>query len=198
MEVLTHSSGASRMPSSSARPTAAAARLHPCSENWPWRPTLCPRGVPPRLTRPGFRAVRKARGDEAGEQELLVVATNTDPQAALANCRRQLAIETLFAACRTRGLNLEDSHLIHPERIAKLIAVLALAFISAHATGAARHRPIIIKTHKRKAQSIFRVGFDRLRKILVQGDRNAVQCWNAIMTGQSPDQWNSTARPNSP
>src|SRR3954463_13595153 len=39
----------------------------------------------------------------------------------------------------------------------------------AHATGEwqAKHRPIIIKTHKRRAQSIFRVGFDLLRKILL-------------------------------
>jgi hypothetical protein len=56
--------------------------------------------------------------------------------------------------------------MIHPDRIGKLLAVLAVAFAFAHATGEwqAKHRPIIIKTHKRRAQSIFRVGFDLPRK----------------------------------
>ena len=98
--------------------------------------------------------------------DLLVVATNTDPKIALAHYRRRWAIETLFAATKTRGFNFEDTHLIHPDRIGKLLAVLAVAFAFAHATGEwqAKHRPIIIKTHKRRAQSIFRVGFDLPRK----------------------------------
>ena len=73
-------------------------------------------------------ATRLANGD------LLVVATNTDPKTALAKYRRRWDIETLFAACKSRGFNLEDTHLVHPERIAKLMAVLALAFALAHAT----------------------------------------------------------------
>src|SRR4051794_1922591 len=98
--------------------------------------------------------------------DLLVVATNTDPKIALAHYRRRWGIETLFAATKTRGFNLEDTHLIHPDRIGKLLAVLAVAFAFAHATGEgqAKHRPIIIKTDKRRAQSIFRVGFDLPRK----------------------------------
>src|SRR3954449_7769709 len=83
--------------------------------------------------------------------ELLVVATNTDPKSALAHYRRRWEIETLFAATKTRGFNLEDTHIVHPDRIGKLLAVLAVAFAFAHATGEwqAKHRPIIIKTHKR-------------------------------------------------
>jgi hypothetical protein len=98
--------------------------------------------------------------------DLLVVATNTDPKIALAHYRRRWEIETLFAATKTRGFNFEDTHIIHPDRIGKLLAVLAVAFAFAHATGEwqAKHRPIIIKTHKRRAQSIFRVGFDLPRK----------------------------------
>src|SRR4051812_23347319 len=49
--------------------------------------------------------------------DLLVVATNTDPKIALAPYRRRWAIETLFAATKTRGFNFEDTHLIHPDRI---------------------------------------------------------------------------------
>ena len=120
--------------------------------------------------------------------DLLVVATNTDPQIALAQYRRRWEIETLFAATKTRGFNFEDTHLIHPDRIGKLLAVLAVAFAFAHATGEwqAKHRPIIIKTHKRRAQSIFRVGFDLLRKILLAAHDEAISWWQLLIAGQPP------------
>ena len=125
-------------------------------------------------------ATRLASGD------LLVVATNTDPKIALAQYRRRWEIETLFAATKTRGFNLEDTHLVHPDRIGKLLAVLAVAFAFAHATGEwqAKHRPIIIKTHKRRAQSIFRVGFDLLRKILLTAPNEAISWWQRVITNQ--------------
>ena len=53
-----------------------------------------------------------------------MVATNTDPKVALAHYRRRWEIETLFAATKTRGFNLEDTHIVHPDRIGKLLAVL--------------------------------------------------------------------------
>jgi hypothetical protein len=120
--------------------------------------------------------------------ELLVVATNCDPETALANYKRRWEIETLFAACKSRGFNLEDSHLTHPERIAKLLAVLAIAFAFAHATGQwrAKHRQIIIRTHARKAQSIFRYGYDLLRRILLLDIPRAITIWRQFFAGKSP------------
>ncbi len=121
-------------------------------------------------------------------RDLLVVATNTDPKIALAQYRRRWEIETLFAATKTRGFNLEDTPIIHPARIGKLLAVLAVAFAFAHATGEwqAKHRPIIIKTHKRRAQSIFRVGFDLLRRILLAAHNEAIHGWRLLIAGQPP------------
>ncbi len=49
--------------------------------------------------------------------ELLVVTTNTEPKTALAHYKRRWEIETLFAAVKSRGFNLEDTHLVHPERL---------------------------------------------------------------------------------
>jgi Transposase DDE domain len=120
--------------------------------------------------------------------DVLVVATNTDPKIALAHYRRRWAIETLFAATKTRGFNVEDTHLIHPDRSGKLLAVLAVAFAFAHATGEwqAKHRPILLKTHKRRAQSIFRVGFDLLRTILLSAHNEAIHWWRLIIAGPPP------------
>src|SRR5215212_8134966 len=89
--------------------------------------------------------------------DLLVVATNTDPKIALAHYRRRWEIETLFAATKTRGFNFEDTHLVHPDRIGQLLAVLAVAFAFAHATGEwqAKHRPIIIKTQGSRINPVY-------------------------------------------
>jgi hypothetical protein len=121
-------------------------------------------------------------------RDLLVVATNTDLKIALAHYRRRWEIETLFAATKTRGFNLEDTHLVHPDRIGKLLAVLAVVFAFAHATGEwqAKCRPIILKTHNRRAQSIFRLGFDPLRKSLLDGHEAAVRCWRLLIAGRPP------------
>src|SRR4051812_11620497 len=70
----------------------------------------------------------KLSATRLASKDLLVVATNTDPKTALAHYRRRWEIETLFAATKTRGLNLEDTHITRPDRVAKLSAVLAIAF----------------------------------------------------------------------
>ena len=127
-------------------------------------------------------ATRLARG------ELLVVATNSEPKTALANYKRRWQIETLFAALKSRGFNLEDTHLLHPERIAKLLAVLAIAFAFAHATGQWRAtcREIVIRAHTRRAQSIFRYGYDLLRQILLIDQPRAIHLWRSFLVGKSP------------
>src|SRR5215217_3201556 len=127
-------------------------------------------------------ATRLASGD------LLVVATNTDPKIALAQYRRRCEIETPFAATKTRGFNFEDTHLIHPDRMGKLLAGLAVAFSFALANTEwqAKHRPTLIETPKRRAQSIFRVGFDLLRKILLTAPNEATSWWQRVIAGQPP------------
>ena len=118
--------------------------------------------------------------------DLLVVATNTDPKIALAQYRRRWEIETLFAALKARGFNLEDPHLVHPDRIGKLLAVLAVAFAFAHAIGEwqTKQRPIALKVHNRRAQSVFRLGFDLLRKTLLEANEAAVPCWRLLVAGR--------------
>jgi hypothetical protein len=98
--------------------------------------------------------------------ELLIVATNHRPKTALADYRLRWGIETLFAALKTRGFNLESTHFCHTERLSKLIALLALAFCWAMLTGLwhHQHHPIPLKSHGRRAKSLFRCGCDFLRR----------------------------------
>ena len=101
--------------------------------------------------------------------ELLIVVTNDAPKEALATYAQRWEIETLFGALKTRGFNLEDSHMTKPERVSKLIAILATAFCWAHKVGDWLHKakPIRLKSHQRPAKSIFRYGFDEIRRCLI-------------------------------
>lgn len=83
-------------------------------------------------------------------------------------------METLFRVFKTRGLCLESTHLKDPQRISTLFGLLTLALYWAMSTGQflAHHNPIPIKTHGhksngRKSKSVFRLGFDHIRYILL-------------------------------
>ncbi len=103
---------------------------------------------------------------------LLIVATSDSPQTAISDYAARWGIETLFGIFKTRGFCLESTHLKDDERLSKLIALLTLALCWAHRIGEWRieQSPIPIKKHGRKAKSIFRVGFDHLRQILLNLD----------------------------
>ena len=101
--------------------------------------------------------------------ELLTIASRSRPSWALAIYRKRWKIETLFAALKTRGFNLESTHMAKPEKISTLMALLAMASSVACKVGlwalgknVARWRR---KAHGRLARSIFATGLDALRKL---------------------------------
>lgn len=98
--------------------------------------------------------------------ELVIIATNTNAEGAIETYYKRWGIETLFQALKGRGFNFEDTHIINLNRIKKMIALLAIAFCWAHKTGEWQHeeKPIKIKTHGRPAYSIFRYGLDLIRE----------------------------------
>lgn len=101
--------------------------------------------------------------------ELLVVVTDTQPQRAIADYAHRWGIETLFGCLKTRGFCLESTHLQDPERLSRMVALLSIALCWAVRVGewVSQYQPITIKKHGRKARSVFRVGFDHLRRVLL-------------------------------
>ena len=101
---------------------------------------------------------------EDGEYLILVA-----PQFTHSGCEDYLLrwnIETLFGCLKSRGFCLEESHLTDSEKLKKLIAILAIAFSWAFLVGLflSQQKPIKLKKHGRLAKSIFRLGFDYLRR----------------------------------
>ncbi len=109
-----------------------------------------------------FSGVRLPTGEY-----VIVVAPQAAP-AALNEYRRRWEIETLFGCLKSRGFRLEETHVTDPERLKKLLALLALAFCWAVIVGEwlVEQKPLTIKQHGRLCKSVFRHGLDHLRRIL--------------------------------
>lgn len=114
--------------------------------------------------------------------DLLIVATAHDPSKAIADYAKRWAIETLFGCFKSRGFCLESTHLQHPERLAKLIALLTLALCWCFSAGLwlAQLNPLIPKKHGRLSKSIFRLGFDFLRHLIFDIHIHSQAFFNSI------------------
>jgi hypothetical protein len=100
--------------------------------------------------------------------EYLIVAAPNYAAKAIEDYAKRWEIETLFGCLKSRGFRLEETHVTEPERLKKLIALLAIAFCWAIVVGEwlNEHKPLKMKKHGRLAKSIFRYGLDHLRRIL--------------------------------
>lgn len=103
------------------------------------------------------------------EKSLIIVASNRPGIQALNAYRQRWGIEVLFGVLKRRGFDFECTHLQARQRIEKLVALLALAYVWAYRIGQwqARRRAIPIKKHGRKARSLFRTGLDYLQHVLL-------------------------------
>ncbi len=126
-----------------------------------------------------LRGPRQVLGEEFSlmgmrtpEGEYVIVASSTETEEILKDYAQRWKIETLFGCLKSRGFCLEETHVTERERLEKLLALLTVAFCWAYIAGEwlARTRPIKIKKHGRLAKSLFRHGFDYLRRILCNQD----------------------------
>ena len=104
---------------------------------------------------------------EDGQLLLLIAPPRT--QGLVADYAQRWGIETLFGIFKTRGFCLEATHFTNAERLQKLFALLTLALCWAMRTELWLHQlqPIRLKKHGRRAKSLFRLGFDHLRHLVL-------------------------------
>lgn len=114
-----------------------------------------------------------------GAPRLLLVAGTV--RRLLSLYRLRWGIEVLFAGLKSRGFDFETTHLNIQQRISTLVGLLAIAYGFAHATGRylAQQRPIRLKRHGRAARSVFRLGLDHLRHVLLQ---RLEQLWQGLLS----------------
>lgn len=127
---------------------------------------------------PANRLRIKARRIRGGE--LLIVATSLDDAGRGLNLyRRRWGIECMFADAKTRGLNIEDTHITDPDKLATLLVVIALAVTWAYrcATRVMGRMAISRKRHGRREKSWFRTGLDALRNWILHQPDKAIKVW---------------------
>ncbi len=112
----------------------------------------------------------------------LTVVSNLPPRRALAAYRGRWAIECMFGDAKTRGLNIEDTRLTCPRKLALLMAIVAIALAWAGRAAAellgTREPPR--KSHGYLAQSYFRIGLDHLRNLLRSDPDTATEPWRSL------------------
>ena len=80
-------------------------------------------------------------------ERILLLTNRTDLTQVLALYGQRWTIETTFACLKSRGFNLEDTHLTHPQRLHLLLGLLAWTLLWALLVGEQLHhtKPIPIK-----------------------------------------------------
>jgi hypothetical protein len=112
--------------------------------------------------------------DKNGNDDFLIVITNTFAHQALKIYKFRWSIEVFFQSIKTRGFQLEDSHLTVLERIKKLFAFVAIAFALCLSAGIDNHekvQKIKNKNHNYKAKSFFRNGLDMIRNLFRKSEQ---------------------------
>ncbi len=105
-------------------------------------------------------------GKHRADGEVMVVVSDVAGDL-LDDYRLRWGIETLFGCLKSRGFNLEATHVTIAERLSRLLGLLTIAFVWSWWVGEARQEkaPTPIKKHGRLAVSVFRRGLDHLRRL---------------------------------
>ncbi len=108
--------------------------------------------------------------DDHNKHDFLIVVSNTP--APLTDYSLRWSIENLFSGLKTRGFDLESTHLLEAGRISRLLSILALAYSWTVVVGMAdleqkrQKGRRYLKGHGRASVSAFRNGLDLLRSLL--------------------------------
>ena len=121
---------------------------------------------------------------------LILASRGVDADSMFELYRQRWEIETLFAALKSRGFDLEETHLTEPDRIRKLLGVLALTYSWTRLIGIDRRRregaPRIC-ANGYPEKNPFRYGLDRLRELVTNWQRMQGELNRCIQALASPN-----------
>ena len=130
-----------------------------------------------------------ARRNHKGE--LIVLVSNQFHQNPFELYARRWNIECLFNKTKTKGFNMESSHITKPDRIVALFTIIAIAYSYCCYIGQFKHsiNPIkekYIHNIRQKSKSIFRAGLDLIQHVIAYvffGNKIPLLHLTAIFTG---------------
>lgn len=114
--------------------------------------------------------------NKEGKMEFLIIVSFNKPEQALVFYKQRWSIETLFRSLKTSGFNIEDTHVTDLNRLEKLFSLAMIAYIWCYKIGEYLDENVLeikLKTHGRKAVSVFKHGLDYLSKFLLTAFNSA-------------------------
>jgi len=119
-----------------------------------------------------------------GAKEPMIVVASVEFEDAIGLYRRRWEIETLFSCLKTRGFRMEDTHMTAPEKIEKLLFILAIAFCWSYKLGMIKdtEKAIPRKNHGRLSKSLFRLGLDWLRSAILSMEKQSDEFRKTLKT----------------
>ncbi|MEZ5196144.1 MAG: transposase [Bacteroidales bacterium] len=107
-----------------------------------------------------------------GIPELQIIVSFNKPDQANSLYKERWQFESAFKALKTSGFTTEATHLTDIDRINKLLALVIFAFTWAYIAGVFLYSicPIKVKTHARRAKSLFKYGLTYLANVLFFND----------------------------
>jgi hypothetical protein len=107
-------------------------------------------------------------GTRMSDGSLKIIATNHNYNTAIDRYEDREQIERMFSCLKTRGFNLEDTHITNPDKLERLLGVVTIAFCWAYKTGdyIDEHEEIPRKSHGRRIRSIFKTGHVYIKSLL--------------------------------
>jgi len=107
-----------------------------------------------------------------GKVDFCIIVSYNKPREALTYYEKRWQIEMLFKGLKKSGFNLEDTHVIHLERLEKLLMLVMVAFAWCYKVGDyidQMIKSIKTKTHGRRQVTIFKYGLDYISECLLSG-----------------------------
>lgn len=112
--------------------------------------------------------IAAARSPKSGE--LLIVVGLDKPDNMITDYAKRWAIEVLFGNLKKRGFDIEATHMTAPEKMDRLMGILSLTVLWCMVAGHWEHgdaKTLPLNKHYRPQQSLFRLGLDMLRRVLL-------------------------------
>ena len=101
--------------------------------------------------------------DKAGKPEPQILVSFCNPEEALPSYKERWTIETMFKGLKSSGFNIEDTHMVHINRIEQLFGVVIIAYTWAYLVGIAANikvKAIRVLNNGRRAISIVKYGLN--------------------------------------
>jgi Transposase DDE domain len=109
-------------------------------------------------------------GSKLNGNDFLVIVSFNEPVNACDFYKQRWQIEMCFKSMKSSGFDIEKTHLTDLDRIEKLTLLIMIAFVWCYKVGIhlnEKIKPIEIKKHGRKAESIFKYGLKQVANYLL-------------------------------